>query len=445
MFLAKSSLGIEISGNDLRLAVTRSHFGKLRLAAIHRIADFMTLSDEERNKAIRTLAKNHHLPTSRVYLAVPRDQGIVRQVDLPSDITHKLADIVKIQVETFSPWPLDEIYWDFAHESQKNGQKLTTVTIAIVPRSALDPWIRFFKSAGVPLSGATLSSLAYAHGVHTLWKDATVTLILHKEASYTEGVVVNHGRVAALTASSDGGSADTKAFVDRLLSVAKLPSAESSRVIMYGGNTDAEASEENPNLPLENAKPHAASDFGAIATALSPLKGSAFSSNLIPRELRYRESQLQLIPTYILGFLAIFMGLALLAREPYQTMAYSSRLDVEIQRIAPEVTEVSNQESELNQLSTRWRALTSVLQARDYSLEALRELTRVLPASAFVTNYSYQDGAITISGFAQSASEIQSLLENSLVFKGVEFTSSVTREASGKDRFSLKMTIEVAR
>lgn len=443
MFLPKSSLGIEICGNDLRVAITRSRFGKLQLAAIHRIADFMTLSDEERTKAIKTFSKNHRLP-SRVYLTVPRDQGIVRQVDLPVDIVQKLANVVKIQVETFSPWPLDEIYWDFAHEPNKSGQKLITVTIAIVPRTMLDPWIKFFKSAGLPLSGATLSSLAYAHGVGTLWKDATVTLILHKEPAYTEGIVINHGRVSALT-TSDAGSADAKAFVDRLLSVAKLPSAESSRVLLCGGNLDAGAADENPGLPLENARPQATADFGAIATALSFIKGTAFSSNLIPRDLRYRESQLRLIPTYVLIFLAICAGLALLAREPYQTMAYSTRLDTEIQRLAPAVTDVANQEAELNQLSARWRALTAVLQAPDYNLEVLRELTRILPSSAFLTNYSYQDAAITISGFAQSASEIQSLLENSRAFKGVEFSSAVTREANGKDRFNLKIAIEVAR
>ena len=444
MLLPKSCLGIEICGNDLRFAIMRSHFGKLRLVATHRIGDFMTLSDEDRAKAVTTLAKNHYVPTGRVYLTLPRDQGIVRQVDLPVELGQKLADVIKIQVETFSPWPLDEIYWDFAHEPKKSGRKLTTVTIAIVPRTFLDPWIKFFKSAGLPLRGATLSSLSYAHGVGTLWKDPTVTLILHKEATYTEGIAINHGRVAALTVSDNAGR-DAKAFVDRLLSVAKLPSAENSRVIACGGGPDAGTSEENPRLPIENAKPQATADFGAIVTALSFLKGTAFSSNLIPRDLRYRESQLRLIPTYVLVFLAICTGLVLLAREPYQSTAYSSSLDAEIQRLTPTVTDVANQESELNQLSSRWRALTSVLQAPDSNLEALRELTRILPPTAFLTNYSYQDSAITVSGYAQSASEIQSLLENSPAFKGVEFTSPVTREANGKDRFSVKMVIEAAR
>ena len=104
--------------------------------------------------------------------------------------------------------------------------------------------------------------------------------------------------------------------------------------------------------------------------------------------------------------------------------------------------EVAALEKELDQLSQRYRALSSQLLNRDHVLEAIGELARILPSSTFLTNYSYQDGAITISGFAQSASEIQNLLEGSPLFKGVEFTNSVTREPTGKDRFTLKMVLE---
>src|SRR5207302_1352913 len=123
----------------------------------------------------------------------------------------------------------------------------------------------------------------------------------------------------------------------------------------------------------------------------------------------------------------------------------ASQLDGEIKTISPKVKEVADQEKELDQLSQRYRSLTSQIQNRDYVLETVGELARLLPGSTFLASYSYQDGTITISGFAQSASEIQSLLEGSPLFKGVEFTNSVTREPSGKDRFTLKMVLEAAK
>jgi Tfp pilus assembly protein PilN len=444
MILTKNSVGVEICGSDLRLAVMRMSFGKLRLTAIHRIAGFMTQDEEARKKAVKTLVKKNSIPVSRVYLSVPREHGIVRQIDLPAEMAQKLADVVKLQVETLSPWPLDEIYWDFAQEQQKRNRKLTAITIVIIPRTALDPWIAFFKSAGAPLSGATLSSLAYGHGATALWKEAGPTVILRREESYIEGVVVNGSRIAALTVPPADGPGATKTLMDRLLSVAKLPSAEGSRFVLCGDSSDPASLEENPHLPIENTRPQSTADFGAIAAALLPLKESPFRSNLVPPAQRYHESQLRLIPTYVLGFLVICVGLGLVAREPYQSVAYASRIDTEIRKIAPQVSEVANQEAELNQLSTRSRALASALQNGDYNLEAVRELARVLPATTFLASYAYQSGTITISGFAQSASEIQSLLENSSMFKGVEFTNSVMREPNGKDRFTLKMVVEVS-
>ena len=441
MFLKRNSVGIEIGDKDLHLAVARNTFGKLQLAAVHRIPDFLTLSEEDRKNAIRALLKKNHIPTSRVYLALPRERGILRQIDLPVDLGRKLPEVVRIQVETLSPWPAGEIYWDYAAESPKKGQKLITVTIVIVPRSNLDPWITFFKSIGMPLSGATLSSLAHGHGTQVLWKEASPTIVLHRQPSYTEGAFINGIRVLALTAPTTTEEVAPRSLIDRLLSAAKLPSAEGSRVIACG-DFDKAVAEDNPRLPMEGANPDAACEFGSIAAALLPLKTSTFKSNLVPPELRYRESQMRLIPAFILAFLAICAGGALLAREPYQNTVYASHLDREIRKIAPTVKEVNQQEQDLNQLAQRYRAFAGQLQNHDYVLETLGELARALPPSAFLASYAYQDGTVTISGFAQSASEIQNLLENSPVFKGVEFTTAVSRDNSGKDRFTLKMVLE---
>jgi Tfp pilus assembly protein PilN len=294
----------------------------------------------------------------------------------------------------------------------------------------------------MPLSGATLSSLACSHGIQVLWKETKPTIVLHRQQSYTEGIFVNVNRLAAFTSPSSETEIAPRSLIDRLLSTAKLASAEDARVIAYGDLEATESAAENALIPVENAKPDDARNFGSIAAALLPLKESAFKSNLVPADLRYRENQMRLIPAFIMGFLAICTGALLLAREPYQNTVYVSKLDSDIRKIAPQAKEVAQQEKDLDQLAQRYRALTTQLQSHDYVLESLIELTRVLPSSAFMASYGYQDGAITISGFAQSASEIQNLLESSPVFKGVEFTTGVTRDASGKDRFTLKMVLE---
>lgn len=439
----RNNLGVEITGKDLRIAVVRSALGKLRLAQSFEIAGFLDLAPEEQTAAVVRLVKTHKLPSSRVYLSLPRDRGIVRQIEFPVEVREKLRSVVALQLETLCPWAVEEVYWDFAEEAQKKGAKMIRATVVIIPRAALDPWIEFFKSAKLPLSGASLSSVSCAHGVRALWSDEVPTVVLDCEAGYVEASLLQGNRLTSLTENAEEPAIAAKSAVERLVSVGRIVSPESARVIVYGSASGSLEAVEPLPLPMENAKPESSNRFGAIASALSGLKKTAFDSNLVPRELRYRQNQLKLLPTYVLIALAVLLGAALAAREPYQTMVYASRLDSEIQVIAPGVRAVSSQEAELNALSEKYRALAAHLQSRDVNLEALKELSRSLPAAAWLAGYSYQDGAITLSGFAVSASEVQKALEDSALFKDVQFTTSVTRDPSGKDRFTLKASVEV--
>ena len=205
MFFLRNSTGIEVGEKDLTIAVARSAFGKMRLVSIHRVPGFMGLAEEDRKKALRGLLKANRVPASNVYLSLPRDQGIVRQIQMPTEIKRKLPEVVKLQVDTLSPWPAAEIYWDFSVEVPKKDQKLLTVTIVMIPRTQVDPWITFFRSVGLPLSGTALSSVAQGHGICALWSDATPSIVLHREESYTEGILVQGSRLAAFTGPSAEG------------------------------------------------------------------------------------------------------------------------------------------------------------------------------------------------------------------------------------------------
>jgi general secretion pathway protein L len=164
---------------------------------------------------------------------------------------------------------------------------------------------------------------------------------------------------------------------------------------------------------------------------------------LIPLPLRYQRNYLQLIPTYALIVLLVLLGLFAWIREPYQQSLYAQELDQEVQRLAAGVQSVADQEARLNRTSERLKVLDGLMRGRDANLEALRELSLVLPAGTWLTSYSYQDNVITITGLSESAAAIQRLLEESPVFRDAQFTSSISRDSSGKDRFTLRASIEV--
>ena len=47
----------------------------------------------------------------------------------------------------------------------------------------------------------------------------------------------------------------------------------------------------------------------------------------------------------------------------------------------------------------------------------------------------------SVAGFAQSSSVVQKALEESPLFEDVQFSSPVVRDASGRDRFSIKAAL----
>src|SRR5262245_38793121 len=84
--VVKTSVGWEITAADLRVAVVRSTLGKLRLMQTAVIAGFMQMAEDEKPRAVTDLVKKYKISSSRVHLSLPRDQGIVRQIDFPVEV-----------------------------------------------------------------------------------------------------------------------------------------------------------------------------------------------------------------------------------------------------------------------------------------------------------------------------------------------------------------------
>lgn len=441
---AKTGVGLEIVGRDLRVATVRSSGKTFRLTGTLELPGFLDLSPEEQKAALSALVQKHKLPAHRVYLSLARDRGTVRQLELPVGVGDKLQSAIALQIEALSPWAPEEIYWDFSPEPVRRDSKTVRVTVAIVTREALDPWIALFKDAGLPLSGACLSTVVQAHAIGVLWPGDSQTVVLDCQEGRVEGSLLQGGQLSSLTQTGENVTSTARLAVERLMAVGRVPSLVNARLLVFGSAASGLESREHVALPMENAALDSSDRFGSIAAAMLGLRKTAFQCNVVPKELRHQRNHAQWIPTYALLALALLLGVTMAARQPYQLTVYASKIDAEIQKVAPVANEVVSQQSELNKLSEKYRVLSGHFKNRDYALEAMRDITRLLPSGAWISSYVYQDGTITISGVAPTATEIQKMMEDSPVFKDAQFTTAVTRDAKGtRDRFSLKATVEV--
>jgi Tfp pilus assembly protein PilN len=437
-----TSVGIEVAGQDARTAVVREFAGSRRLLRMDVLPGFLGLSDQDKAATLAGHFKQHKLSSLNVYLTLPGTFGVTRDLDFPATAaaTDTLRSAVALQVENLSPWSLDEIYWDCVWEQPAKGSRSVIVHVGIVPRSVLDPWIDVFRSARLALAGVSLSSLSWAHGVTVFWGKQRPAMVVAAEAEYVESLLIHDDRLYSLNTPAETPQA-VPVSVSQLMRAGRLESMDGIRLVACGG-AGADAGLEPTELPL-NGSPAGASGFGAISTALLDGVRSGFRLNLIPLQLRHQRNYLQLIPTYALIGLLLLLALFAWVREPYQQSLYAQRLDEEARRLAVVVRPVADQEARLNQISDRLKALDGIIKGRDANLEALRELSRLLPPGTWLTNYTCQDNVVTVSGYSESAASIQKLIEDSPVFRDAQFTSSITRDAAGKDRFAIRALIEV--
>jgi len=441
--LPKTTIGIEVAGDDVRIAVLREFAGKRRLVRMDTLAGFAGLTDEDKATGLVGHFKKHGLSGYNVHLTLPGTSGLVRDLEFPATVGtgDPLRSAVALQIENLSPWVLDEIYWDCVWEQPAKGARSIIVHIGIVPRAVLDPWIALFRSTRLALTGASLSSLSWAHGVAVMWGNEQPAMVLSAETLYVEGALIREGRVYATNMPGANHGQLVPASASQLMRLGRVDSVEQVRLVGHGVGRN-EAGLGSTALPIGGSTTVDTS-FGAVCTALLGLVRSGFRLNLIPSPLRYQRNYLQLVPTYALIVLLLVLGVFAWIREPYQQSLYAQQLTQEVQRLSVEVQSVADQESQLNRISDRLKALDGLTRARDANLEALRELTRVLPPNTWLTSYAYQDNTITISGLSESAASMQRLLEESPVFRDAQFTSSISRESSGKDRFNLRASIEV--
>jgi Tfp pilus assembly protein PilN len=149
--------------------------------------------------------------------------------------------------------------------------------------------------------------------------------------------------------------------------------------------------------------------------------------------------------TYALLAIVGLLAVAFLLREPYQQRVYASQIQQEISKLEPEVKSLVKEEAELGSVVKQYDILLGHYRRRDANLQALNTLAATLPSDTFLLNYRYQDDTVTVTGVSASALAVQTALENTPVFRDVQLASPITRDPTGKDRFALKMVIEVAR
>ena len=138
----------------------------------------------------------------------------------------------------------------------------------------------------------------------------------------------------------------------------------------------------------------------------------------------------------------VLLAIALLVRGPIQRQTYSAQLSREVARLEPGVKKIHSVEKQIADLQRRVELLTNFKKSNSVALEALNELSKILPKNTWLFDFNMKNSMIEIYGASEAAAALLQILDNSPHLKEAEFVGSITKDGSGKEIYRIRMKME---
>jgi Tfp pilus assembly protein PilN len=183
--------------------------------------------------------------------------------------------------------------------------------------------------------------------------------------------------------------------------------------------------------------------LGVAAAVAAAEHGTSLPMNLLPEERRSYQSPRAYLPTYALACAVLLLAIAMGLRGPVQDWVYGRYLERERQSLAPDIQQLEKLQGASRETMTHLAALGGFRQSGALPLDLLDELTRILPADAWLQQVQYEGNAVTLTGTAQSASAVLQALSASNYFDAPQFSASLTRTPEGKEVFRIGARLRV--
>jgi len=182
-----------------------------------------------------------------------------------------------------------------------------------------------------------------------------------------------------------------------------------------------------------------------LGAALKGLKDQTLDINLIPpqRRPRKKRSKKKMIAAAVLLLIMALAGTAI-GRSILKMKAHVAILDEQLHELKQQVQSIEDLQKEAEKIEQFAGALKTVRAANISKIGVLAEMTRLIPADSWLTDFDYvaDNNQVRISGFAVSASQLILLLEESKLFANVKFTSPITMDKlEKKEKFRIEMNV----
>lgn len=419
-----SGAGIVVDERDLTVQLARVRPGGARLVAALRIGNFRERPAAEWGAEYTGWLRKHDAKHVAALVVLPRNEVIVRQVQLPGVADDDAAAAIRFQIDNLHPYPEGDVAYDF----QRIGRTETFV-VAIAQRTAIDAYTSLFAEAGIPLAGLTFSGGAIFPALRLFSPPAAEGLMA------APGLAAGLGQTYELYGESPACRLFSAEFEMPLERAAVLAAAEMRL------EPGAEPLDLMELLPKWRSAPEE-TDFSEAGVSRLGLGWAAALAgacprlgtpvNLLPPELRTISSRAAYVPTIVLGVLLALLLAGLAVRGAWMEQRYAEQLTLELMQLEPGAKRVEALDRQIAAASERMQLLDGYRKQTKAHLDIVLELTQTLPPPAWIMSLQVDPKQVVIAGESEQADSLLKKLDASPRLGGSEFTMPLARTSSGE-------------
>ncbi|MBN1830321.1 MAG: pilus assembly protein PilM [Deltaproteobacteria bacterium] len=452
----QSNLGVAIEHEIAAIVHLKSSLRGRRIAestlqALNREASVDEKIDQTA-AAVKEFIAERRLSGVQIFVSLPRDMAILRYVEFPKAVRENLRETLGYEMDKYMPLPVESIYYDFQVVEEQKEEGLIRVLLIAVKKSIIDRIHERFKGLGIGIAGVELRSTAAANYFTVAGNSGGSSLLalLYVGAEGAEFTIIDHGLLRHSRVSSRGQS--IPAFLagefDNL-QTGEDP-APLQKLQIYGDITEDPATLLPPGrenvtiLPLDLAATGLPSAvfIAAYGLALKGFRSFPSGINLLPPAMRKGASRAAYYTLFVLVGLLVAGIISWGAGAVLSKHFYLQRLEQERGRLQADVKNVERIQKASAELEAQISFLARVREDKAPILSILEELTERIPETAWIRRLSFSGESLEVEGYAASASDLISLLEESPLFKEVAFASPITKNRDGKETFRIGMKIQ---
>jgi general secretion pathway protein L len=466
--ISELSLGIDFKLNHIILTLLRKSLRGITLVGgeIHPLPS--EAQKEEREGEILNLIgkflSKYHLNKDKTSISVPREKTVIRFITLPIATKENLRKVVEYEVPKYTPFEREEVYFDY--QILKEEKDWLHLYAVFMKKIELDPYLSLLKKIGIEPFSVQIPSVGALNlfHYHKGAKENEISVLLDVAEPFIEMNLLQ-GRdwreSVSIPSPREGKELKILEILNRL--GVKGEALTKSTFFVYGLGADEslpaslkETDQVKEALPPPLNRIEAGKGksipyqiYPSVGLPLVGLTKTWVDLNLLPVKMRKKVRQIGKPLLIILTSMAILLALSWPTGIFIQYKNELKAVQVEMQKRRPAVEAIEKLQKNMEGLNREVSEFNKIKSEEISKIEILEELAKLLPSTVWIWNFKYTGKEMEISGFADSASDLISLLDKSPLFERVEFLAPVTKDREKRDgvdkereRFKIKVRME---